>query len=86
LADRAFNEEVDTLDILHTNHVEVFDGSLESKSSLYKRGNILISIKHLNSIVIIDGDSRELVWLWGPTNLDRQHHPRLLREWKYIAF
>ena len=53
------------LDVLHTNQVEVFDGRLENQSPLYKRGNILVSMRHINSVAIIDGDTKDVVWLWG---------------------
>jgi hypothetical protein len=80
------NGESKELDILHTNHVEVFDGSKSHHSSLFKRGNLLISVKHINAIAIIDGASRKIVWLWGPTNLGLQHHPTLLDNGNILVF
>ena len=74
------------LDVLHTNHVEVFDGSRTAHSPLFERGNILLSIKHINSIAVIDGDSRKIAWLWGPTNIAMQHHPTLLANGNILLF
>jgi len=85
-AQDSFPKEITTLDILHTNHIEVFDGSLDHLSKLYKRGNMLISLRHMNAIAILDGDSREIVWLWGPTNVYAQHHPRLLENGNILLF
>jgi hypothetical protein len=79
-------DETRELDILHTNHVEVFDGSKSHHSSLFKRGNLLISMLCINAIAIIDGESRKIVWLWGPTNLGRQHHPTLLDNGNILVF
>jgi hypothetical protein len=74
------------LDVLHTNHVEVFDGSLSERSPLYAEGNLLVSMRNINSIAIIAGESLEILWLWGPSNLTYQHHPRLLDNGHILLF
>jgi hypothetical protein len=63
------------LDIIHSNHVEVFDGSLAHLGNLYRRGNILVCVRQLNFIMVFDPDSLEILWLWGPSNLVYPHHP-----------
>jgi hypothetical protein len=79
-------EGVDQLDLLHANHVEVFDGSRDHLSPLFRRGNILVSLKHLNVIAILDGTTHEILWLWGPNNLALQHHPVLLENGRILLF
>lgn len=79
-------EEGSQLDILHTNHIEVFDGQLAHRSPIYAQGNILISIKNINTIAILDGESFEIVWIWGPTNLTFQHHPTVLESGHILLF
>jgi len=74
------------LDLLHTNHIQVFDGSLAHRSPLFGEGNILISMRTINTIAILDPTSREVLWVWGPTNLHRQHHPTLLADGTIIVF
>lgn len=74
------------LDLVHTNHVEVFDGSLVHLSPLFERGNMLISMKLLNAVAIIDGSTRRIIWLWGPNNLALQHHPTLLENGNILIF
>jgi hypothetical protein len=76
----------DDIDIMHTNHIEVFDGSKEKFSPLYKRGNLLVSMRHLNAVAILDGKTREILWLWGPANIARQHHPRPLENGNMLIF
>jgi hypothetical protein len=51
------------LDILHTNHIEVFDGHLAHRGSLYEEGNMLVSMRSVNAIAVIDGPSLEILWL-----------------------
>lgn len=64
-------------DIFHTNTIRVFDGSLEHRSPLFKKGNLLISILHTDTIAILDLEKRSVVWalsgMW-----DAQHDPSLL--------
>ncbi|MEN8162959.1 MAG: arylsulfotransferase family protein [Acidobacteriota bacterium] len=74
------------LDMLHTNHIQVFDGSLKDRSPLFSEGNLLISMRTINTIAIIDGVSRAVIWAWGPTNLYRQHHPTLLESGSIVLF
>jgi outer membrane protein assembly factor BamB len=74
------------LDVLHTNHVEVFDGTLARRDRLYQRGNILISVRNINTIAILDGQTKEILWCWGPTNVTFQHHPTLLPNGNILVF
>jgi outer membrane protein assembly factor BamB len=74
------------LDFLHTNHVEVFDGRLAERSPIYRKGNILLSCRNINAVFILDGETREIVWLWGPSNLTFQHHPSLLDNGNILIF
>ena len=78
--------EEPSLDVLHTNHVEVFDGSVAHRSAFFKKGNILVSMRNINLIAIIDGTTHEISWAWGPTNLTLQHHPRLLPNGNILLF
>lgn len=70
-------------DIFHDNTVEVIDRDI---SGLCKKGDLLISIKRLDLIGIIDADTEELVWSWGPGNLSMQHHPTLLENGNILIF
>jgi len=73
-------------DILHANHVEVFDGRPADQSPLYREGNVLVSFRTINTIAILAHDTQEILWLWGPTNVAVQHHPRLLENGRILLF
>ncbi|MGA1874829.1 MAG: aryl-sulfate sulfotransferase, partial [bacterium] len=61
-------DEKAPIDLLHTNSIQVFDGGLARKSgNLFKKGNILISVRNLSTIFIIDLESEQIVFAWGPT-------------------
>lgn len=85
ISDKTFSDDAE-LDLFHMNHVEVFDGRLGQLSPLFERGNLLISIRHLNAIAIVDGRSRNIIWLWGPNNIAMQHHPQLLPNGHILVF
>lgn len=81
-----FQAGTDVVDVLHTNHVEVYDGKLERLSPLFRRGNLLVSMRSLNAIAILDGATSRVIWLWGPTNLSLQHFPTILDTGNVLLF
>ncbi len=64
-------------DIFHTNTLQWLDGSKEKLSPLFKRGNILTSLKTINVLAIVDFDAASIVWL-RPGPWEGQHEPVLL--------
>ncbi|HYX22435.1 MAG TPA: arylsulfotransferase family protein [Thermoanaerobaculia bacterium] len=81
-----FPADADVVDVLHTNHVEVYDGKLGGLSPLFRRGNLLLSMRSLNAIAIVDGATAQVLWLWGPTNLSLQHYPTILENGHVLLF
>jgi hypothetical protein len=47
---------------------------------------MLVSMKHINAIAILDGDTKEILWLWGPTNISLQHQPQVLENGNMLVF
>jgi hypothetical protein len=72
-------------DILHTNTVEVLDGSQAHRSDLFRRGNILISARNIDAVAILDPDEEKIVWalsgMWKA-----QHEPELLANGNMLVF
>ena len=79
-------EDVESIDLLHVNQVQVFDGSLAHLSPLFAKGNLLLSSRHLNAVWIVDGRTHEILWLWGPTNIALAHDPTLLPNGNILLF
>ncbi len=72
-----------TGDIFHTNTLKVFDGSQANRSPFYRKGNLLISILHLDAIAILDPARKKAVWAKvGPW--DAQHEPTLLADGRML--
>lgn len=72
-------------DILHTNTIELLDGKLANKSAAFRKGNVLISIRQLDTICVVDLDTQSVVWalsgLWG-----KQHQPTILKNGHMLLF
>jgi hypothetical protein len=64
-------------DVFHTNTVQVLDGSQAQRSPVFKRGNVLISIRNINVVGIVDMDTEKMVWALSGQWL-AQHESTLL--------
>lgn len=73
-------------DILHSNHVEVFDGSLADKSPIFAEGNMLLSPRNTHTMMIVDPKTKEIVWLWGSSKLIFPHHPTVTEAGTILVF
>src|SRR5579875_3094338 len=49
-------------DLLHANSVRVLPRALASKFPLFKPGQVLISLRNLDALVVVDRHSRSVVW------------------------
>lgn len=71
-------------DILHTNTLEVLDGTLEETSSAFARGHALVSILMLDAVAVIDLSEERVTWaltgLWH-----QQHQPTVLPDGRMLV-
>ena len=81
--DAIFFRHGTAFDIFHNNAVEIIDRDMKG---IGKKGDILISVREMDLIGIIDPEKQELVWMWGPNELSRQHHPTLLDNGNILVF
>ena len=78
--------DLSTLDYLHSNHVEVIERSGTAGTGTYKAGDLLLSLRNINTILILDPRTKEIIWIWGPSHLTYQHHPSLLENGNVLVF
>jgi arylsulfotransferase ASST len=72
-------------DVFHTNSLQVLDGTAADRSPLWRKGNLLLSIRNLELLAILDPDARRLVWaLTGQWH--QQHCGRLLPNGHLLLF
>ena len=43
-------------------------------------------MRNINTIAIVDGNTREIIWAWGPSNLTFQHQPTFLENGHILIF
>jgi hypothetical protein len=72
-------------DLLHPNTVAIFDGSQAHRSEIFKKGNVLISLRNISTIAIIDPEKREIVWALANA-WKYQHEPVLLENGHILVF
>ena len=72
-------------DIFHANSLQVFDGSLATRSPLLRKGNVLLSLRSLDLLAILDPEESRIVWaLTGQWH--RQHCARVLPTGRMLLF
>lgn len=85
--ERRYDFGKDAWDIFHTNTVEIVDKDIFSGGKrLFKKGDVLFCIRHLNLIGVMDVEREEIVWSWGMDGLDFPHHPSLLEDGNILIF
>ena len=71
----------------HNNTVGVIkENSAGDVDPRFRAGNILFSYCNLNTIGIIDQETKEIVWAWGRGELDGQHNPTMLPNGHILVF
>lgn len=74
-------------DWTHTNTIEVLpDTKVGWMDRRFRGGNLLFSCRSLDTIGVIDRDSGDIVWAWGPGILDGQHQPTMLANGNILVF
>lgn len=80
-----FVDDVRRRDVLHTNAVKVLSRSMAAKFPLFKEGQILISLRHLDALAVLDPDSNKVIWAArGPWRA--QHDPSFLENGHLLLF
>jgi hypothetical protein len=70
-------------EVLHTNSLVILDTDVEG---LGRKGDALISVKHLDLVGIVDLETGRLTWSWGPGKVDRQHHATVVDGGNILVF
>jgi len=62
-------------DVLHTNSVKVLKGELAPRFPLFKAGQVLLSMRHLDTIAVMDPQKGSIVWATrGPWRAQHDAH------------
>jgi hypothetical protein len=72
-------------DILHSNTIEVLAGAGTTAAGPLAAGNLLVSLREIDTVAILDPAGREVLWAQrGPFR--RQHEPSLLPDGRLLLF
>jgi hypothetical protein len=78
-------DDLQRRDVLHTNAVKVLGRALAPKFPLFKAGQLLVSLRHLDALAVLDPDSGKVVWAArGPWHA--QHDPSFLDNGHLLLF
>lgn len=73
-------------DVLHTNHLELLDGTAADKNPAFRAGNLLLNTRITETPFVLDPETREIEWLWGTSALMYPHHPTVTPEGTVLIF
>ncbi len=73
-----------TLQIIPPN--ETWEQGREDGDERFRPGNIVFSHRSLDVIGVIDRQTSEIVWAWGPGVIDGQHKPHMLANGNIMLF
>ncbi len=71
------------MDVLHANAVSVLHKDV---AGCCKKGDLLVSLRELDLVLVYNRRSKKVVWQWGPGEISRQHHPRQLANGNFLIF
>lgn len=74
-------------DYYHLNAVGVLgETPLGQEDARFRSGNLLISLRNADTLIILDGDTLEPVWHWGEGDLELPHDPIWLADGTLLVF
>ncbi len=74
-----------TGDLFHTNTLEILGGQLAERVPAFRRGNLLVSFRNINTIAVVDVEARRVSWALTGMWRD-QHQPTLLPSGRMLLF
>lgn len=82
MARRRERKRTGFIDIFHANSVQ----PIPAYRDRWNEGDLLISVRNLNIIVVIDQNDGRLRWAWGEQELQHQHSPSPSRDGTFVVF
>ena len=64
------------IDLLHCNSLEIIRNDAPG---LWRAGDLLLSLRSLNLVIVVDPVEGKVRWTWGPGELLRQHQPTVVQ-------
>lgn len=75
------------IDLFHANSVRWMTYEhLHDRDPIYAAGNILVSIRHQDTVAIFDWTGKKMLWAWGPGEVSGQHDAQILANGNILIF
>jgi len=75
------------LDLLHANSVFwMNDAQLAARDPLYAPSNVVVTIRHQDTVAVIDWDAQKVVWAWGQGEVSGPHDAVVLPSGNFLLF
>lgn len=71
------------LNLFHLNGMYVLTKDYNEQ---FTKDRVLLSLRNINTVVLLDLETRELIWEFGFEKLDAQHYPVMTREGTMLLF
>ena len=87
LIDKGVKVKDNIYDYYHLNTIRVLPhNDLEKNDTRFQKGNWMVCSRNTNLIFIIDKQTKNIVWSWGPDDLDWPHYPYMLKTGALVIF
>jgi hypothetical protein len=74
-------------DVFHSNTLEIIPRDVDLGGGvIFNKGDLLFSLRQMNTIGVIDLAKRRIVWRWGEGVLDSPHQPSLQENGTILVF
>jgi hypothetical protein len=77
------------VDLMHANSLEWIRPEPDwntQPGSVYEPGNVLVSVRHQDTIIVVNWPRQELVWAWGQGEISAPHDASWLRNGNVLLF
>ena len=75
------------IDLIHANSlrwVEISDPPTDSP--VYQAGNVIVCLRHQDTVIIFNWETSELLWVWGKGEVDGPHDAQVLANGNIMIF
>jgi len=71
----------------HLNTVEILpDNPTAKNDARFREGNLLMCGRHIDTVFVVDRDTGQIVWAWGPGELLGPHMPTMLSNGNMLIY
>ncbi len=75
------------IDYYHMNTVQLLpETDLGKRDQRFKAGNIIVCFRNVNLIAILDRRTMDIVWTWGPGQVQLPHMPTMLSNGNILIY